>query len=107
MDEKLAYWGSVLLSALALVLIVSNISLSNANRVAQQDVSQRQATLTEGQQISQFNQNLVQVLAEAAYKNNNLQLRDLLATQGITLKSEPNAAATTAAPAAAKPADKK
>ena len=105
MDEKLAYWGSVLLSALALVLIVSNISLSNANRTAQQDVSQRQAALTEGQQSGQFNQNLVQILAEAAYKNNNLQLRDLLATQGITLKNEPGSAPS--APAAAKPADKK
>jgi hypothetical protein len=107
MDEKLAYWGSVLLSALALILIVANISLSNSNRVLQQDVAQRQAALAGGQQLSQFNQNLVQTLAEAAYKNNNSQIRDLLNTQGITVKSETPAATATSPKPAEKPAEKK
>ena len=97
MDEKLTYWGSVILSALSLVLIVVNISLSNANRTLQADVAQRQQAVTSGQTLSQLNQGLVQAMAEAAYKNNNTQLRDLLATQGITLKTD----------AAAKSADKK
>jgi hypothetical protein len=89
MDEKLSYWASVIFSAIALVLVIVNISISNINRAAQTDVAQRQATISGGQTLSQLNQNLVQALAEAAFKNNNLQLRDLLATQGITVKSEP------------------
>jgi len=104
MDEKIAYWGSVIFSALALVLIITDISLSNANRTLQQDVSQRQSLVASGQQLGQLNQNLVQALAEAAYKNNNLELRDLLATQGITLK---NSEAAPAAAPATKPTEKK
>ena len=100
MDEKLTYWGSVIFSALSLVLIVVNISLSNANRTLQADVTQRQSTITGGQQLSQLNQNLVQALAEAAYKDNDNQIRDLLTTQGITLKNKPVAGES--APAAKK-----
>jgi predicted Zn-dependent protease len=108
MDEKLTYWGSVIFSALALVLIVVNISLSNANRALQADVSQRQATINGGQALSQLNQSLVQALAEASVKDNNTQLRDLLSTQGITLKNAAAKSSTDdAAAAAAKPAAKK
>jgi hypothetical protein len=97
MDSKLTYWGSVVFSTLALILIVANISLSNSNRALQVDVSQRQSEVAGGQTLSQLNQSLVQALAEAAYKNNNVQLRDLLATQNITLKSDPSAPTATAA----------
>lgn len=105
MDEKLAYWGSLLLSAVALVLVVVNISLANGNRDLQRDLATRQATINAGQQLSQLNQGLAQALAEAAVKNNNLQARDLLATQGITLRNDavaPAAKAEAPAPAAKK-----
>jgi hypothetical protein len=106
MDEKIAYWGSVILSSIALVLIVVNISLSTSNRAVQEDVAQRQNQLAGGQQLSQFNQNLVQIIAEAAYKDNNTQLRDLLASQGISLKSSPTPAAATSPDNPPKPASK-
>jgi hypothetical protein len=99
MNEKLPYWGSVFFSAAALLLLVVNISLANVNRATQADVAQRQNTIATGQQLAQLNQGLVQAMAEAALKNNNTHMRDLLATQGITLKNEP-------APAA-KPTEKK
>jgi hypothetical protein len=101
MDEKMPYWGSVFLSAAALVLVCVNIALSNSNHNLQLDVSQRQATLVSGQQLVQLNQSLMQVLAEDAVKNNDTQIRDLLTSQGLSLK-EPTAAsapATAAAPA--------
>ncbi len=105
MKEKLPYWASVLLSAVAIVLLVVNISLANANRLKQADLSQRQTTITEGQSLAQFNQGLVQSLAETSLKNNDLQVRDLLTGQGITLKSEPTSAPAPASDS--KPADKK
>ncbi len=105
MKEKLPYWASVLLSAVAIVLLVVNISLANSNRVKQADLSQRQTTITEGQSLAQFNQGLVQALAETSLKNNDLQVRDLLTGQGITLKSEPTSAPAPASDS--KPADKK
>lgn len=105
MNEKLAYGASVLLSAVALVLLVANVILANANRTIQLQVSQRQNVVGTGQTLSQVNQGLVQAMAEAALKNNDAQMRDLLASQGITVKSEP---APAAAPAStAKPAAKK
>ncbi len=105
MDEKLPYWGSVLLSAVAVILVLVNITFSNSNRTLQQEVSQRQASLTSGQQLAQLNQSLIQALAEAASKNNT-QIRDLLSSQGITLKSDAAAAAPAPSPAP-KPSDKK
>jgi hypothetical protein len=99
MKYKLPYYASVLFSVVAIVLLVVNISLANANRAKQADLSQRQATITSGQSLAQLNQGLVQAMAEASLKNNDLQLRDLLTAQGISLKSD--------AAAAAKPADKK
>ena len=77
---------------MAIALIVADLSLSTSNRALQADVSQRQATIAEGQSLSQLNQELVQTMAEAVVKNNNLELRDLLSAQGITLKSESAAA---------------
>jgi hypothetical protein len=102
MDSKLAYWGSVIFSAIALVLVIMNISLSNANRTLQTSVVQRQSTVAGGQTLSQLNQSIIQALAEMSYKNNNVQLRDLLAAQGITVKANDAAAASSA-----KTADKK
>jgi hypothetical protein len=98
MDTRLPYWGSVIFSAVSLVLLVVNISLANTNHALQVDVQQRQAVVNSGPTFSQLNQALVQAMAEDAVKNNNTQLRDLLASQGITLKSNPDATASTAKP---------
>jgi predicted Zn-dependent protease len=95
MKEKLPYWASILFSTVALVLLFVNIAITNANRALQIDVAQRQNTIVGGQQLAQVNQGLVQALAEAAFKNNDTQMRDLLATQGITLKNEPATAPAT------------
>jgi hypothetical protein len=99
MDEKITYWASVVFGALALVLLVLNISFVNSNRVLQDEVGQRQTNITKGNTLSQVNQGLVQALANAAVKDDDRDARDLLAAQGITLK--PNATAT------AKAADEK
>ena len=88
MNEKLPYWGSVGFSALALFLLVVNVSLLNSNRAAQIEVNQRQSVIATGQTLSQVNQGLVQAMAEAAVKNNDTQMRALLTAQGITLRNE-------------------
>ena len=101
MNEKLLYNGTLACCAMALILLIADISLATTNRKAQVDVGQRQSAIADGQSLSQLNQGLVRTLAEAALKNNNLELRDLLTSQGITLKSEPVPAP------AEKPAEKK
>ena len=105
MDEKIAYWAAVAFGALALVLLVLNVSFINGNRAMQDEVNQRQLVINRGQTLSQVNQNLVQALANVAVKDSDTQVRDLLAAQGITLK--PNAGANAAAADASAPASVK
>jgi hypothetical protein len=93
MNEKIPYWGSVGLSAVAMVLLVVNVSLLTTNRSTQADVGNRQNTIASGQTMNQVNQALVQAMAQAAIKDNDTKMRDLLTAQGITLKTEPTAAA--------------
>ncbi|MFA4993918.1 MAG: hypothetical protein WC521_01240 [Bdellovibrionales bacterium] len=88
MNEKLVYQASVLFSALAVVLLVVNVSLASINRSKQNDVAQRQSTIVSGQTLAQLNQGLVRAIAETSLKNNDLQLRDLLSSQGISLKND-------------------
>ena len=99
MDEKITYWAAVAFGALALVLLVLNVSFINGNRSLQDQLSQRQAVISRGQTLSQVNQGLVQALASAALKEDDKQIRDMLAGQGITLKSP--AASADAAPVSA------
>jgi len=87
MDTRLPYWGSVFFSVFALVLLVVNVSLANANHSAQAEIQQRQAVIAAGDKFSQLNQGIVQALAEAAVKNNDTQARELLTSQGITVKA--------------------
>ncbi len=107
MDEKVTYWLSVAFSMLAVVLLVLNISLVNSNRHMQADLSQRQAMLSRGAAISQMNQSLVQALAEIAVRANDLEVRDLLTGQGITIKPQAQGAADGEASKAKAADDKK
>lgn len=86
MNEKTAYWASVVLSTLALVLMIASVFLINGNRDLQAEVAQRQAIINSGINLSQLNQSLVQALADASIKDDDKQIRDLLAAQGITIK---------------------
>jgi hypothetical protein len=88
MKEKLAYQASVFFSVVAVVLLVVNISLANINRAKQNDVAQRQSTIASGQTLAQLNQGLVRAIADQSIKNNDSQLRDLLTSQGISLKND-------------------
>lgn len=86
MDDKAAYWASVGLSAVALLLLVANVALVNSNRNLQGEVNQRAGMINSGVNLSQLNQSLVQALADATVKNDDKEIRDLLASQGITIK---------------------
>lgn len=87
MSEKLAYWASVICSISALVLLVLNAALINGDRHLQQSIAVRQDTINQGIALSRANQRLTQALAEAAVKNNDTAMRDLLVSQGITINT--------------------
>ena len=97
MDDKIAYWASVIFSALALLLLVLNVGLVNGNRNLQAEVNQRQLAINNGVKFGQLNQSLVQALADASIKENDKDIRDLLSAQGITIKPKTDAADASAA----------
>ena len=72
------------LGVAALVLAISNIVLFNGNRSAQNEFSLRTQTIQQSLQLEPVYQKLIRSLAELSAKHNDTQLRDLLASQGIT-----------------------
>ncbi len=87
MADRMIYWMSVALSAVALVLLLINVSLINGNRNLQDEIAKRQATINNGITMSQLDQSLAQALAQASVSSNNQDIRQLLAGQGITIKN--------------------
>lgn len=97
--QRLPFSASFLLSAVALVLLVVNVSLVVSNRSKQTEMGQRQATIVSMQPVVQLHQALVNMMAEASIKNGDPQITALLSAEGITLNR--NADRPAASPAAA------
>lgn len=97
MTDKIMYWVTVLFSGLAVLLIIVNMAVVSGNRTLDIEVKTRQMAIDTAARLSQLNQNLAQALAEASVKNDDQQIRDLLTSQGISIKSNKDANATAAA----------
>jgi len=90
------YW-ILTLSALAVVVLVGvNIALFNANRAAQAEVTSRAQYIQQTAQLEPLYREMVKALADLSVRNNDRDLRDLLAKQGITVSANPPAAAAPA-----------
>ncbi len=101
MTDKILYWMSVLFSGLALLLLVVNTTLVKSNRDLQVEMSNRQASINAASNLTPLNQNLAQALAEVSLKNDDTDIRDLLTSQGITIR-KPDVKADTDSKAVAK-----
>lgn len=88
MSDKVVYWSSVVFGALALLLLIANISLVSGNRTLQVEIAARQNAISGAVSMSQLDQSLAQALAQAAVKDDDQEIRDLLAAQGITIKNK-------------------
>ena len=86
MNDKALYNGSMIFSLLALLLLVTNVCLINSNRNLQGELAQRQSAISSSGPQSQLNQALVQALAQASVNDEDKDIRDLLASQGISVK---------------------
>jgi len=86
MNDKVLYGGSMVLGALALIILVANVCLINGNRNLQTTLAQRQTFINNAPGMNQINQALVQALAQASVNDEDKDIRDLLAAQGITVK---------------------
>ncbi len=78
-------WVLTGIAGLSLVLVVVNGALFLTNRTIQNEINTRQQLINQAMQIERLGQELVNALAGLAVRNNDEQLRQLLADQGITL----------------------
>src|SRR5262245_37802073 len=91
------------LAAICLLLAIANMILFSQNRIAQAEVTQRAQYIQQSAQLEPLYREMVKALGELVVRNNDPQLRDMLAKQGITV----NLAPTPAAPAPPPPEPKK
>jgi hypothetical protein len=76
------FWGSTLLSAAALVLLVVNVLVASGNRARQAEIGQRAQIIADVAQRSR-NVPLIRDLVIAAQKEPNTKIRALLTKYGI------------------------
>jgi hypothetical protein len=78
----------LILTALALIcllLAIANMILFSQNRLAQAEVSQRAQYIQQSAQLETLYREMVKALGELTVRNNDTQIRDMLAKQGITV----------------------
>jgi len=91
-DSLRAHWrfgGLTAVAALTAVLVIVNIVLFLTNRSVQNEVNARQQYINQSLQLSNLNQQVVTAIANLAARNNDEQLRNLLAEHGITFTTTP------------------
>lgn len=97
-------WEFRLLSALTLVavlLVVSNIVLFTSNRNVQTEIAGRQDYIQRSVQLEGLYREMIKALADLSVRNQDQELKNLLAAQGISVTlNAPAPPAAAPAPAA-------
>ena len=89
MLKKREYWILTALAAIGLVLALTNMSIFGQNRQAQTEINARAQYIQQSAQLEPLYREMVKALADLSVRNNDLQLRELLAKQGITVSANP------------------
>ena len=76
-------------AAISLLLAIANMILFSQNRGAQAEVTQRAQYIQQAAQLEPLYREMVKALGELTVRNNDTQLRDLLAKQGISVNMQP------------------
>src|SRR5438552_2320370 len=98
MLKKNEFWILTALAAIGLLISIANMILFGQNRAAQAEVTQRAQYIQQAAQLEPLYREMVKALGELAIRNNDTQLRDMLAKQGITLNMPSAAPPAAAAP---------
>lgn len=89
---------------LGLIFVAVNIFLFLGNRTIQGEVNDRQQFINQSLQLDRLNRELIAALANLAARSNDDQVRNLLASQGITFTVNQPPASSSAASVPAAPA---
>jgi len=92
------FWILTLIALLAAVLVVANAMLFTNNRAAQTEVAGRQDYIQKSIQFEGLYREIVKALADLSIRNQDQDLRNLLATHGIAVTLPPPAAPAAPSP---------
>lgn len=84
--NNVKYWILVAMAAVSLVLVIANIMILGGNRKLQTQVAERNLYIQQSLQLEGIYQPLLRTLAELSVQHNDAHLRDLLASQGISVQ---------------------
>ncbi len=72
------------LGILAFILVVTNVFLTRQNQSLRMEINERQQYINQSIRLSRLNTEIINSLAELAAAKNDEQLKNLLASHGIT-----------------------
>ena len=98
MLKKNEFWILTTLAVAAVALAIVNMVMFSQNRAAQAEVGSRAQYIQQAAQVEPLYREMVKALADLAVRNNDTQLRDMLAKQGITVTATAPQAAPSAPP---------
>ena len=81
-------WTLTTLASLVLFLVLVNIFFALGNQSIQSEVGERQQVIGQTMQLETLNRQLINVLANLAFKTNDEGLKKVLAAGGINLPAE-------------------
>ena len=79
------YWTLTAITAVSVVLVVANMTMFVNNRATQAEVNARAQFLQQTVQLDALYREMVKALADLSVKNQDKDLRALLAAHGITV----------------------
>ncbi|HUN73663.1 MAG TPA: hypothetical protein VMU40_04020 [Steroidobacteraceae bacterium] len=92
------YWVLSTLGALCALLVLVNIVLFTSNRALQSEVNGRAQYIQQSVQLQNLYQQMVRAIADLSVRNQDEQLKAVLARQGINVTAKAAAAGSTGAP---------
>ncbi len=92
------FWILTVIALLAAVLVVANAMLFTSNRTAQTEVAGRQDYIQKSVQFEGLYREIVKALADLSIRNQDQDLRNLLAAHGVTVTLPPPAAPAAPSP---------
>ena len=89
MLRKWEFWTLTVLALAGVALAGMNMMLYQGNRATQTEVAGRQQYIAQSVQLEGLYREIVKALADLSIKAQDGDLRNLLATQGITVSATP------------------
>lgn len=91
MNRSYLGWISTAFATVALGLVVVNIVLASGNREMQRQANQRQQFINQSIQLGAVHNQLVTALGTLAAQTNDADIRNMLASHGVTITINPPA----------------